>query len=57
MLSKNLNFDVTNMMWVAFVGIVVKMFVAVVIVQNECGNNYITTVKRVATAAPSNAFG
>ena len=27
MLSKNLNFDVTNMMWVAFVGIVVKMFV------------------------------
>jgi len=27
MLSKNLNFDVTNMMWIAFVGIVVKMFV------------------------------
>lgn len=27
MLSNNLNFDVTNMMWIAFVGIVVKMFV------------------------------
>lgn len=27
MLSENLNFDVKNMMWVAFVGIIIKLFV------------------------------
>ena len=26
MLSKNLNFDVTNLMWIAFVGIIIKLF-------------------------------